>query len=156
MPGIHTPDSVKCTHPGHAWWLELGADGSCEHEQLTTGGVRFVRLELELKNAGDLDSLFEKCSSLDAANTVLDLQLTGRLNKEAMSRLNQDLDSLIPKFLFAKREQEIAQVLEDDEIAKRFPEGTLPHALLSDLLQDKAHPGDAHLALDIIETLGSK
>ena len=35
MPGIHTPDSVKCSHPGHAWWIELGADGACIHEQLT-------------------------------------------------------------------------------------------------------------------------
>ena len=28
MPGIHTPDSVKCSHPGHAWWIEMDADGS--------------------------------------------------------------------------------------------------------------------------------
>lgn len=24
MPGIHIPDSVKCSHPDHAWWIELG------------------------------------------------------------------------------------------------------------------------------------
>lgn len=38
-------------------------------------------------------------------------------------------------------------------IDERFPEGTLPSALLQALLTDQAHPGDAHLALDIIETV---
>ena len=152
MPGIHTPDSVKCTHPGHAWWLELGADGSCQHEQMTTGAVRFVRLKPELKSALDIDSLCSECNSLDAPNTVLDLQLSGRLNKEEMLGLNQRLESMASKFLVVNRELNITQVLEDEEIAKRFPEGTLPHALLSDLLKDKDYPGDANMALDIIES----
>ena len=59
------------------------------------------------------------------------------------------------RFLHLTREQDIAQVLDVAGIASRFPDGTLPNALLLSLLADEANAGDAHLALDIIDTLHS-
>ena len=156
MPGIHTPDSVKCRHQGHAWWIELNADGSCHHEQLIAGRVRFVRLRRSLENAIEIEDLRVTCDSLDAPNTILDLQLTGRLKEEDLAELNQLLDAMQSRFLHLKREQDIAQVLDAAGIARLFPDGTLPNALLLRLLDDEANAGDAHLALDIIETLLSK
>ena len=153
MPGIHTPDSVKCSHPGHAWWIEMDADGTCRHEQLTTGAIRFVRMHLSLQHANDIRELRAKCESLDAPNTILDLQLTGRLGEEEITDLNAMLNDISPAFLNFSQDRDIALVLDAASIAKRFPEGTLPSALLQALLSDDAHPGDAQLALDIIETL---
>jgi DNA repair exonuclease SbcCD nuclease subunit len=153
MPGIHTPDSVKCSHHGHAWWVELGADGACTHEQLTSGRVRFVRLRRSLENAADIEALRVECGALDAPNTVLDLQLTGRLKEEELSELNRLLDGMKSRFLHLTREQDIAQVLDAAGIDQRFPDGTLPNKLLLGLLADESNAGDAHLALDIIETL---
>jgi exonuclease SbcD len=153
MPGIHTPDSVKCSHPGHAWWIEMDADGTCRHEQLTTGAIRFVRMNLSLQHANDIRELQTQCESLDAPNTILDLQLTGRLREEEIAELNAMLGTIGPKFLNFSQDRDIAAVLDAAAIAKQFPEGTLPSALLQALLSDDAHPGDAHLALDIIETV---
>jgi len=153
MPGIHTPDSVKCGHPGHAWWIELDADGTCRHEQITTGAVRFVRLNLELNHTDDIGGLRTKCEALDPSNTILDLQLTGRLRRDEVDALNTMLGEIAPPFLHFSREQDIAPVLDAATISGRFPEGTLPGALLNVLLADEAHPGDANLALDIIESL---
>ena len=53
----------------------------------------------------------------------------------------------------SNREQDIAQVLEAADIARRYAEGTLPHALLTTLLADENNPGDANLALQLIEDL---
>lgn len=153
MPGIHTPDSVKCSHPGHAWWIELDADGTCRHEQLATGAIRFIRMNPDLHHANDILELRTKCESLDAPNTILDLQLTGRLREEETAELNAMLASISPAFLNFSQDRDIASVLDAAAIAKRFPEGTLPSALLQALLSDDAHPGDAQLALDIIESL---
>ena len=155
MPGIHTPDSVKCSHPGYAWWIELGPDGSCRHEQLSCGGVRFVRLKRSLEHAADIESLRAACEALDAPNTVLDLQLTGRLKEDELTELNRMVSDMASRFLHLTREQDIAPVLDAAGIAKRFSEGTLPNMLLVGLLADEANVGDAHLALDIIETLHS-
>ncbi len=153
MPGIHTPDSVRCRHSGHAWWLELEPDGSIHHEQLTAGSVRFVRIEAVLQHTNDLMALQQRCNELDAPNTVLDLQLTGRLKTEGMQALNTLIDALQLRFLHVERDVDIAQVLEAEAIAQHFPEGTLPHALLTALLADEAHPGDADLAFHLIEDL---
>lgn len=153
MSGIHTPDSVKCNHPGHAWWIELEADGTCRHEQLTTGAIRFVRLNPVLRHADDIRGLRAKCESLAAPNTILDLQLSGRLREEESAELNAMLGGIGPAFLNFSQERTIAAVLDAGAISRRFPEGTLPSALLHALLTDDEHPGDAHLALDIIESL---
>lgn len=153
MPGIHTPDSVKCSHPGHAWWIEMDADGTCRHEQLTTGAIRFVRMNRNLHHANEILELRAACESLDAPNTILDLQLTGRLREEEIAALNAMLKDLSPRFLNFSQDRDIAAVLDAAAIARRFPEGTLPSTLLQALLSDDAHPGDAQLALDIIEIL---
>jgi 3',5'-cyclic AMP phosphodiesterase CpdA len=153
MPGIHTPDSVKCSHPGHAWWIEMDADGTCRHEQLTTGAIRFIRMNLSLQHANDIRELQTQCESLDAPNTILDLQRAGRLSAEEIADLNAMLNDISPAFLNFSQERNIAAVLDAAAIAKRFPEGTLPSALLQALLTAEGHPGDAHLALDIIEPL---
>ncbi|MEX1115091.1 MAG: DNA repair exonuclease [Akkermansiaceae bacterium] len=154
MPGIHTPDSVKCSHPGHAWWIELEPDGSSRHEQLTSGAIRIVRLTRSLNHASDIAALQANCAALDAPNTVLDFQLTGRLHAQELAELHLALDALQPSFLHLSREQDIAQALDAAAIAKRFPEGTLPNDLLQALLADQElHPGDAHLALELIESL---
>ena len=152
MPGIHTPDSVKCSHPGHAWWIEMDADGTIRHEQLTTGAIQFVRLHPDLHHSNDILELRAKCESLDAPNTILDLQLTGRLREEESAELNAMLSEISPTFLNFSQERNIAPVLDASAISKRFPEGTLPSDLLHVLLTDGAHHGDAQLALDIIET----
>jgi DNA repair exonuclease SbcCD nuclease subunit len=153
MPGIHTPDSVKCNHPGHAWWIELEANGSCRHEQLSFGGVRFARLKRELRGASEIESLRRECSVLDGPNTVLDLQLSGRLKNEEMADLRNLLNELKAEFLDMKSDMDIAEVLDAAAISAKFPDGTLPHALLHGLLADDSHAGDAHLALEIIESL---
>ena len=154
MSGTHTPDSVKCTHPGHAWWIELGMDGACRHEQLTSGGVRFLRLKRELRNSDDIAALSSRCSLLDAANTILDLQLSGRLRAEEFTDLKACLGTIHEKFLYVSQDLEgIARVLDSIAISSKFPERTLPHALLNALLADESHPGDTHLALEIIESL---
>ena len=153
MPGIHTPDSVRCTHPGHAWWIELDSDGNCRHEQLTTGTLRFVRVPAELEHVNDIAALRRQCETLDAPNTLLDLKLTGRLKAEELQRLNDLVTELSQRFLHVTRDQDIAEVLTAEAIATRFPDGTLPHALLTVLLADEAHPGDAQVALKLIESL---
>ena len=153
MPGIHTPDSVKCSHPGHAWWIELSPEGGCAHEQLTSGGVKFVRLRRELENADEIAVLRDACASFDAPNTILDLQLSGHLREDEMEELLQLIDSLASEFLYLTRDLDIAPVLDATGIAKRFPEGALPNELLLRLLADETNPGDAHLALEIIESL---
>ena len=112
-----------------------------------------MRLTNTLEHADDLEALRQQCGLLDAKNTVLDLKLSGQLKEQDLLELNALVDDLNKRFLHVDREQDIAHVLEAAEIARRYPEGTLPHALLTDLLADEDHPGDANLALQLIQEL---
>jgi len=153
MPGIHTPDSVKITRAGQAWWIELDAQGSCRFEPVTTGRIRFVRIAASLMHTVDIEALDRQCSGLDAPTTVLDLQLSGRLKSDELQRLSAMINELRNRFLHVELDQGIAEVLEPAVIASRFPAGTLPGELLTALVADQENPGDAHLALEIIESL---
>ena len=131
----------------------MEADGSTKHKQLTTGAVRFVRLTRELQHANDIDALKQDCQKLDAPNTVLDLKLTGSLKEADLATLNTWVEGLRTTFLHVARDQDLEHVLEAADIASRYPEGTLQHTLLTSLLADDEHPGDAHTALQLIEDL---
>jgi|694.fasta_scaffold12395_4 DNA repair exonuclease SbcCD nuclease subunit len=156
MPGIPTPDSVKVTRPGQAWWIELELGGNCCYEPVQTDGIRFVRMKLELQNQGDLQRLKTECANLDAPNTVLDLIVNGRLSSEDQELFREFVTEISSCFLHVSVDQEIATLLTPAEIASRFAGGTLPNELLQALLADASHPNDAHIALEIIESLNNK
>ncbi len=153
MPGIHTPDSVKSTRAGQAWWIEFDAQGDCRFEPVVTSEIRFVRIAATLEHTSDIEALARRCSGLDASATLLDLQLSGRLKSDELQQLNDMVSELRDRFLHIALEHDIAEVLEPAAIASRFPAGTLPGDLLTALVADEEHPGDAHLALEIIESL---
>lgn len=153
MPGIPTPDSVKVTRPGQAWWIELELGGDCRYEPVQTDGIRFVRLKPELQNRIDLQRLRMDCANLDALNTVLDLLVTGRLSTDDQDSLKDFLSEINSRFLHVSIDQDIATLLTPAEIAGLFAAGTLPHQLLQSLLADPCHPTDAQIALEIIESL---
>ena len=153
MSGTHTPDSVKCAHGGHAWWIEFQPDGARTHELLNTGELSFVRLTREIEHPEDLARLESECAMLDPAKTVLDLQVSGRVGEEDLVRLRAWLDAISDAFLHVSSEVDIAPVLDAGAIAARFPDGTLPNEWLHALLENTQHPGDAHMALELIESL---
>ena len=150
MAGIHTPDSVKCTRAGHAWFLEIEADGSIRHESLQPAKVDFKRITRELMHQNDIETLRQECQRLDLSSTMLDLQLSGRLADEERQLLMRTIASLREQCLHLTEELSIHPVFDAAAIEKLFPKETLPHRLLTALAEDEKHPGDVHLALELI------
>jgi hypothetical protein len=153
MSGIHTPDSVKCRRPGHAWYLEMEADGVTRFEQLTTGGVRFTRLERKLRSAADVEALAHACAALPAADTVLDLQLTGRLKAADHQAFDALVNDLRRRFLSVACDPAVDWELDAETLAAVYPTGSLPHRVLTKLLGDEEHPDAAWLAHELFREL---
>src|SRR5690606_14335207 len=108
--GIHTPDSVKSTRAGQAWWIEFDAQGDCRFEPVVTSEIRFVRIAATLEHTSDIEALARRCSGLDASATLLDLQLSGRLKSDELQQLNDMVSELRDRFLHIALEHEIAEV----------------------------------------------
>ncbi|NDC63439.1 MAG: DNA repair exonuclease [Planctomycetia bacterium] len=151
MPGIHTPDSVKCRHPGHAWYVEVEADGVTAFERLATGGVRFVRFEETLRGPSDVEALRARCDTLPAADTVLDLRLAGRLKAADRSSLERLVAGLRERFLSVSVEQAVAHELTADDLATAYPTGSIAYRVIADLLDDPDHPDAAWLAHELFQ-----
>lgn len=153
MSGIHAPDSVKSTRPGHAWFLEIDVDGSIAHTSLHPGKVIFKRITRELRHANDVEALRRECHALDLPHTVLDLQLTGRLNDEDLAQLTLVLEEIRKTCLHLSDDRKIHPMIDAIAIDAMFPKETLPHRLLNTLAADEDHPEDVQLALELINEL---
>lgn len=157
MAGVHTPDSLRCTHGGNAWWIEIESGGKITWEALSTGQIRFQRLERQLYSEEDIVRLSAECRALSATNTILDLRLTGRMSTSAKQALGDALDSLSSQFLhFSVDAADVATLLDRSVIASRYPDGTIPSRLLTALLSDVEHPDDAMRALSIMDEVSER
>lgn len=151
MAGTHTPDSIRCRHPGSAWWIECEGETVVRYEQLSPGGIRFLRLERELRDAADVVALLADVRGVEPQTTILDLQLSGRLSAEQRQQLAAGLNEVRPAFLCLTEEAEIHAAIDATEVAARYREGGLAQRLLSALLADEGHPEAAILAHELIE-----
>jgi DNA repair exonuclease SbcCD nuclease subunit len=151
MAGTHTPDSIRRRHGGSAWLIECEAAGVVAYEELNPGAVRFVRIQKELTSAYDIDGLIKHCISLDAAQTVLDLQLTGRLTGGERLDLTRKLDEIGTNFLHVIREEEIHNRIDLADVARLYPNEGLCSKLLTVLLGGAHDPDAATLAHGLIE-----
>lgn len=156
MAGTHTPDSLRCRHGGTAWQIDIDAGAVSRFVQLEPGLLRFIRLRQTLMGAHDLEQLQRACSMLDGATTILDLQLSGQLNRDQRADLEKQLQQLREVFLELTCELEITQPLDAEQIQQRYPNGGLAHRLLMQLLADDRYPDAAGLARELIEEVSDR
>jgi predicted phosphodiesterase len=151
MAGTHTPDSLRCRHPGSAWLIECDGDHVTRYERLAMGRLRFVRLERELASADDVAALMRDCDTHDPASTVLDLQLSGRLSTAERADLDALIEGMRPRLLALSVEREFHERIDAAQIDARYRTGGLAHRLLTALVVSEAHPDAATLAHELIE-----
>jgi exonuclease SbcD len=151
MAGTHTPDSLRCRHAGSAWSIECDGDRVTRYERLAPGGIAFRRLTQELLSADDVADLVRTCDALDAASTVLDLQLSGRLSANERAQLTAEIDRLRPAFLNLTDESDVHDRIDAAQIEREYRSGGLAQRLLTALLADIDHPDAATLAHQLIE-----
>ena len=152
MPGIHSPDSVKVKHAGHAWYIELEQGKDIRFESVRPGGIRFERIAAVLNNGAELDSLKSQLDSLASDGLILDLQLSGRLPAEERKNLAASLQEKSSSFLnLAFDLADIREELDPAKLTKYWPEGSLPFDLIRDLLESDPNGDDAHLAMELLE-----
>ena len=155
MAGTHTPDSVRCKHPGSAWLLEFEESQLKEYKRLSPGKIRFVRISQSLHNINDISELQKTCDSLDPHTVILDLKLSGQLSTDEQNDLHQSIQKVQNRFRTCTVDLDIKNKIDSDTIATLYPKGTLAERLLSTLLADDQHPHDVTLAHDLIREISS-
>jgi len=150
MPGSHTPEHVKRTTEGYAWYIEAEGPGAIRCERFRSGRFRFRRHEKSLQGPAHIDTLRRELQHAEVAQTLLDLRLQGRLTEEEMSDLMQLEQSLRDQYLDVALQADILKRIDAGKISAAFPDGSYPNRLLTALSMD---PSDGHalqLAYDLI------
>ena len=151
MAGTHTPESLRCRHAGSAWWIECDGDRVTRYDRLSPGRLRFVRIEREVCSADDIAAVLAECRGHEAARTILDLQLSGRLSAAEKATLDDAIAVLRPGFLHITDESEIHGRIDAAQVASTYSDDGLAARLLTALLADEAHPDAATLAHELIQ-----
>jgi exonuclease SbcD len=154
MPGIHTPDSVKVRHEGHAWYMELENGKDIRYESFRPGAIRFERMAAELNDETGLESFKLETEKLASSGLILDLELSGRLPADLRQHLSAWLQEKSNSFLHLSFDlRDIKEMHDLNQLNKHWPEGSLPHDLLRQLLETDPKGDDAQLAMQILESI---
>lgn len=153
MPGTHTPEHVKRTTEGYAWYIEFNEENTARFERFRSGNILFNRVERALNAQIELDSLRQALDLPEKAITVLELRLEGRLTENEIREVSSLEEALKSSFLDVTLRSDIVKRIDPGMISAEFEDGTYPHRLLSRLSD---HPEDSQalqLAYDIIKSL---
>jgi hypothetical protein len=153
MPGTHTPEHVKRTTEGYAWFIEYDDHNTPRFERFRSGNILFKRVDRQLHSQTDIESLRQALDLPEKAITVLEIRLGGRLTSEELKEIVSLHDVLKTEYLDVSLTSDIVKRIDAGMISAEFPDGTYPHRLLNELSE---HPEDSQalqLAYDIIKSL---
>lgn len=153
MPGTHTPEHVKRTTEGYAWFIDIADADSIRFERFRSGGIRFLRMEKQLHSLADISALSAALAHPEQGITVLDLLLSGRLSNDEIEALKSLEAELKSKFLHISITSNIIKRIDAGQIAAEFPDRTYPQRLLTRLADSPVDMQALQLAYDIIKSM---
>ena len=153
MPGTHTPEHVKRTTEGYAWFIEFDEASMPRFERFRSGNILFKRLDRQLHSRADIESLRKALDLPEKAVTMLDVRLHGRLTAEEINEIVHLHEALKTAYLEVSLTSDIVKRIDAGMISAEFPDGTYPNRLLSELSEYPEDSQALQLAYDIIKSL---
>ncbi len=136
MSGTHMPDSWKSVGKGNAWVIEISDNKQVSATKFEPSWFEYVSFQSEINSLGDVNSLLSSINRLDKQKVALKLDINGRLNQEDKNTCNSQIKDAINDFLYTEVENNIERLIDQAMIDERFPDGSVPNLLLTELLND--------------------
>lgn len=155
MAGTHMPDSWKFRHDGNAWDIEIDEHKSVKAKKFKPSEIKITELDFNVNNNIDLDTLQRELDALPKPTTALRLNIKGRLDEEQKSRLLELINSNTEAFLTLEVKNNVSRKIDAAMINDQYPNASLPHVLLSELLQEDPEGMALQKAYEILEQLSS-
>lgn len=151
FPATPEPDGFDCRHGGHAWIVELAADGAVAGESVATGSFRFRSVERTLAGESDLAALQAEFAGFDAGRDLVKLRLAGRLPGDLFDARGDWLAGLRERVLYL--EDDLSALLREiraADIGREFTGGSFPFRLLDGLAGEGGDPEALQLAWELV------
>jgi exonuclease SbcD len=152
FPATPEPDGFDCRHAGHAWIVEIEADGTVRGESVRTGTHRFRTVVKTLANEADLEAVKSEFASFSADEDLAKLILSGRLPGELFEGRGEWLAALEKSVLYLESDlSDLHREIRATDIGREFTIGSFPHRLLGGLAQSGAEADALQLAWDLVK-----
>jgi hypothetical protein len=152
MAGTHMPDSWKYKHAGNAWHIEIDENKKLQAKRVKPTEIRIDEITQIVNNGLELEALGRLLNNdYKIEKTALRLNLNGRADIEIQQALNKLLADLEPQFLELKVQNNVTRKIDAQLINTTFPNNSLPHVLLSELLEENPTGDSVELAFQILE-----
>jgi len=156
MAGTHMPDSWKFKHEGNAWHIEIELDKKVTAKKFKPSEIKIDEVEFIVNNNIDIDALERKFNEYKSSNTALRMNINGRLDEEQKTRLNEIIKIYEAKFLTLDVKNNVSRKIDAALINEHYPNASLPHILLSELLQEDPEGLALQKAFDMLQLLKPK
>jgi exonuclease SbcD len=135
IPGTPEPDGFDCPHRGTAWVLETEAGKAPVAHSIGTGSYRFYREQLQLASPEKAKLLLQRLSSAEFQNTLVRLDLLGRLPRQELAAFREGL-ARVEEGLFWHRidDSGLLEEITSETIEGEFSHGSFPYLLLKKLI----------------------
>ncbi len=151
MPATHTPDGWDRKHGGYCWLIEVDEKKSIKADLIETGSIKFFDLKWQLNSLDDFEKLVMELNSLDKLNSMLRIELNGRLKMEDLAKARNKLQQLNDEFLFFQSNDLLNEYIDQAYINALYPNDSIPHQLLSSLISADDDGLALQLANELIE-----
>src|SRR5690606_4777802 len=152
FPATPEPDGFDCRHGGHAWIVEIGADGSVAGESARTGRYRFRTLAKTLAGEAGVEALRGEFSGFAVERDLVKLILSGRLPGEIFEGRGEWLGELEKTALYLETDHAgLLREITAADIGREYSAGSFPHRLLSGLADDEGDAEALQLAWELVK-----
>ncbi|MDR8389507.1 DNA repair exonuclease [Aliifodinibius sp. S!AR15-10] len=137
-PGTPEPDGFSCNHEGRAFLHTIGEDKEITTEIVSTGTYRFIQMAEQISSTKDVQNLVEQFSRDSWQQTVVELEVYGKLEEEAFEAWQENRSQIRDSVLELRLDDaEVHRKVTSDQIQKEFSEGSFPEQLLSSFSEDE-------------------
>lgn len=156
MAGTHMPDSWKFKHSGNCWHIEIEENKNVKAKKIKPSEIQIDEKEFSINSASDLNALEQTLNNYNKSKSALRLTLRGRLDEEQSLRLKELLSANENDFLTLEYYNHISRKIDLNLINQHYPNNSLPHTLLKELLEEDTEGIAVQKAYEILEQLSIK
>ena len=154
MSGTHMPDSWKSTNMGNAWVIEVDDSKNVKAKRFQPSKFSYKVIEADLRSMVDIDILKNQLLNCDKKNTAVRLNLNGILVDSEIDALNAFFKECADKtngFIHFEGNKFIKRKIDIGAINDGFVNDSLPHILLTELLNEDPDGLSTQIAFEAIE-----
>ena len=152
MSGTHMPDSWKSKNKGNAWVIDVSADKKVKARKFQPSEFSYKVIDKDLRSSIDIDDLKTELFQCKK-NTAVKLNLTGTLVDQDLGTLNMFIKVCKDDFIHFEENKFIKTKIDLTTINNEFVQGSLPHTLLTELLNEDPDGLSIQMAFETIQRI---